>query len=921
MGRLAWSQLRFRPARLIALLVGMLVATTAFTVLTAASRTAQLRTTGTVSAHFVPAYEILVRPRGSRTALETRTGTVQPDFLSGIFGGISMAQYRQIEQVPGVSVAAPIAMVGYTLLAVTETFSVPAADYARPGRQLYRVSTTWVSDDGTSRITQPPSYLYVTPDSLRFDLAAGASRLEAVPGTPGVPVCQGAGTPPGVDPFGVAAQSRVDCWSKVDGEGTGVPGATGAELARPGPATFSVTWEVPVLIAAVDPVAEAKLDGLNRAVISGSYLTESARPQPTPAGVTSFPVLATSAIGTGEYAQSRLQLLASPSAPPQMNLGWLTQEAAAPGETVQTVRTSAQQAYQGLRHELVVTTTGHTYGAWAVWGYWSVGPTSYRRAAGAALTPVAVANPASAYYTGGIQAAPVDNQDNQYRALTVHAPSINLTQPHEATPGAPDQAIAHLVGVFDPARVTSFDPLSEVPLGAYEPVAAAPASRASQAALHGHDLLPNQNLGGYVSQPADLITTLSALPALENDYYGDAARAAAPISAIRVRVARVTGPNPVSLERIREVAQQIEQRTQLDVDIVAGSSPSATTIDLPRGKFGEPALTLAEDWVRKGVAIAILTAVDKSSLVLFTLILVVCALFVANSAAIAIRGRRRELGVLASLGWTRPRLFATVLGELATIGVCAGALGAATALPVSAALGLHASASRAAIAMPVAVAVALLAGLVPAWLAACAEPLASVRPPVLAVRRARQASTVARLAVVNVARTPARSLVGAVSLAVGVAALTVVTALTFAFRGVAVGTLLGDAVAVQVRGVDYVAVVSTVGLGVLSVADVVFLNLRERASELATFRALGWRPSALRRLVVAEGAIIGFAGSMGGAALGLAGAAVFTDQLPVTLWAVAAVAAAAGTIVTVAATLLPAQALHRLPAARLLAAE
>ena len=45
-----------------ALLLGMLLATTAFTVLTAASRTSQLRTVGTVSAHFVPAYEILVRP-------------------------------------------------------------------------------------------------------------------------------------------------------------------------------------------------------------------------------------------------------------------------------------------------------------------------------------------------------------------------------------------------------------------------------------------------------------------------------------------------------------------------------------------------------------------------------------------------------------------------------------------------------------------------------------------------------------------------------------------------------------------------------------------------------------------------------------------------------------------------------------------
>jgi putative ABC transport system permease protein len=68
--RLAWSQLRFRTGRALALLVGMLVATTAFTVLTATSRTAQAREVGTVAAHFVPAYDILVRPRGSRTALE-----------------------------------------------------------------------------------------------------------------------------------------------------------------------------------------------------------------------------------------------------------------------------------------------------------------------------------------------------------------------------------------------------------------------------------------------------------------------------------------------------------------------------------------------------------------------------------------------------------------------------------------------------------------------------------------------------------------------------------------------------------------------------------------------------------------------------------------------------------------------------------
>jgi predicted lysophospholipase L1 biosynthesis ABC-type transport system permease subunit len=125
--------------------------------------------------------------------------------------------------------------------------------------------------------------------------------------------------------------------------------------------------------------------------------------------------------------------------------------------------------------------------------------------------------------------------------------------------------------------------------------------------------------------------------------------------------------------------------------------------------------------------------------VLFALILIVCMLFVANSASTSVRGRRRELGVLACLGWTRPRLFTAVLSELAAIGLAAGLL-----------------------------------------------------------------------------RTPGRALVGAVSLAVGITALTILAAVTIAFRGVVVGSLLGNAVAVQVRGVDYIAVTATVALGVLA---------------------------------------------------------------------------------------------------------
>jgi putative ABC transport system permease protein len=905
MARLAWSQLRFAAVRVVALLAGLLLATTAFTVLTAASRTAQLRTVGTVSSHFMSAYQILVRPRGARTALEEQTGTVQPNFLAGIYGGITMSQYHQIAGLPGVSVAAPIAMVGYALVAAQIGFTIPAADYRGSGRQLYRAQTTWVSDGGTSRVTQPAGYTYVTPDRLQFNQSSGVID-ELVPQHGAKTVCPFNSGSTTASPFGIANQTILDCWSKVNG----IP--LGAAVPAP---QFVAGWVIPVLIAAIDPAAEAKLDGLNHAVVSGHYLPEHSHVT-TQGGESGFPVLASSASGMDEYAVTTLQRLGTPTTPPDMTVPWLTREASAPGQTLVTERTTAQQAYgQMLRFLGGNHAVGDRY---PITNYWSAGPVRYRRTATGALMPLQAHNPISTWRAPGVLNVSVDNEDNAYRQISAH------TQPGNQYAGGSGSAFAapNLVGTFDPVRIRSFDRLSEVPLGGYQPVLAAPATAASRRVLGAADLLPNQNLGGYVSQPVNLITSLSALPALLNSsQYEGNLHPGDPISVIRVRVAGVSGPNPVSLERIREVAQQIAVRTRLDVDIVAGSSSSPATVDLPAGKFGQPALTLTEFWVKKGVAVAILSAVDKNSVVLFILILVVCVLFVANSATAAIRGRRRELGVLACLGWTRPRLFATVLGELAAIGLIAGVLGAAAALPLSAALGLRASPGRAALAVPIAVVVAVTAGLIPAWLAARADPIASVRPAVLAAGRSRVPGGVTGLAATNVLRTPGRTLVGAVSLAVGITALTMLAALSLAFRGVVVGSLLGDAVAVQVRDVDFIAVTATVVLGVLAVADVVFLNITERSAELAAIRAFGWRESTLSRLVITEGVIIGLAGSLAGAAIGISAAAIFAGQAPGSLYLVAAAAAGAGVLITAAAAFLPARALRHLPAAHLLAAD
>ena len=76
----------------------------------------------------------------------------------------------------------------------------------------------------------------------------------------------------------------------------------------------------------------------------------------------------------------------------------------------------------------------------------------------------------------------MDNADTQYRPLLTHGP--------DGGDFTGDVASPKLAGTFKPAKIKSFDPLSQVPLGAYQPVAAAPASAASRTALDGRTCCP-----------------------------------------------------------------------------------------------------------------------------------------------------------------------------------------------------------------------------------------------------------------------------------------------------------------------------------------------------------------------------------------------------------------------------------------------
>jgi putative ABC transport system permease protein len=953
------SALRNRPWRAGTLALGILAAAVAFVLLTGSAATSALHIQGTLKSNYRNAYDILVRPTGSTTPLERQQGLVRPNFLSGIYGGITFKQYHEIEQIPGVGVAAPIANVGTVL--VEQQVKLSLKRFLGPQTdQLFRVRFSWLAQDGLSRYPAADEYLYATRRRVDGPLLSMTVR-DPLTGKPDE-VCDGyqPSRPLVRAPFAPVNSSTLRCASpNVSSALKNL--ATGAQLVLP--PVIELSFELPINVSAIDPEAEAKLVGLRGAMVSGSYLSNSTRPRLIGGSPTwrEIPVLAASRSFVDEHLQARIERLVAPAGtdvPGMVGAGacdgndfpdWsnchtfepplhpLPREPGPPGHRHTTAyrwltglrgipigRRSfdAQRLYaQGVRrksqYEVPTTEFSQTQ---ILHGYWRGAPVHYRRLPDGSLEPLPVKNGAAAWRDqwAGLGSSPylpqpTDNRDVQFRTISDTQANLGLINQDNQELNVP---VLRVVGLFDPNRLRGFSPLSRVPLETYYPPSLEPANARSRTLLHGQALLPSQNIGDYEQQPPLLLTNLHALQVLLSNsrFSGVSARQQhAPISEIQVRVKGVTGTDPLSRLRIRTVAQQIHAETGLQVDVTAGSSPHPIDITLPAGKFGRPKLLLSEGWSKKGATISYLKALDRKDLALFALVLVVCCFFLANGSLAAVRARRTEIGTLRTLGWPGRAIFTAVLGELLVVAAAAGLAGTGIAALLAWRFTLHVPLSRVLYVLPLAVVLALIAGVGPAWEATRGEPLDAVRPPVVPGRRGH-ARGFLRLALFNLRRLPLRTAIAAAGLALGVAALTILIGIERAFHGALLSTVLGNAVSIQVRRPDLVAAGITITLAALAVADVLYLNLRERAPELATLRATGWRDSHIVRLILLEGIGLGLLGSAAGLGVGLL---VGTELLPVPiqpLLAAGGIAAGAGVgAALIAATLPTAQALRLQP--------
>ena len=426
----------------------------------------------------------------------------------------------------------------------------------------------------------------------------------------------------------------------------------------------------------------------------------------------------------------------------------------------------------------------------------------------------------------------------------------------------------------------------------------------SRQLLGGRPLAADGNPGGYPGSAASLVVPLADIGAFTSGFTG--ANDAAPVGAIRVRVAGAAGDTAASQDQIRAVAQEIVRATGLHVQAVLGSTATTRVVDLPPGLHGRPALLVDEVWYHSDVRTTVWSGLGQDSMVLSALVLLAGEVVLAWGTWQVMCGRRSELATLRALGWQRRQLGSKLLAEFALAAVVAAAAATLAGYTVGALVGRREWAWL--LLGGVAAGAVVLLGTWrprrPAAAGVLAEPRRGRQPSRATVRR-QERTAVPSGPLRALLRSPSRTLLSTFVIAVADVALSLGLAARWAFSGAATPWTLRP-LTWESAVVNATAVLLALLLATFTVADLNSATLREHAAELRTLRAIGWTAGDLTRLMLRNALLPGLAGGLAGGAFDLLAGLPVASSAPQRLIALVGLAAAAGVAMSLLAAGVPA---------------
>lgn len=859
--------------RSVLLLLGLLAVSAGGLLVAAASQTTLVVAEGELSRYWRTTYDILVRPAGARSPIEEKYGLVEANHLSGLWGRITFKQYETIKSIPGVEVAAPIAMIGYIVGGVDgEKMPYPP----QPG--LYALDETFTVNDGV-RLYTPPDY----PSRTYYYFDRSPQQ-------------------PPTDFRGY----RYLGWLVVNDLRT----------------SAASHLSFPLLLAGIDPAQEALLTGLDQAVLAGRYLRsdeplesqlefieigEDVGVVPTverPQKQMALPILINATTYVDAAVQATLSRVRLPpdvsSVQDILDRGTSSLETL-PAQTLNSSRMNSQEIYRRMIAAIAPQFVG-----------------SPEQAKIVVLNQGVFEAPTRLVYRESV--APFDYGG---LVLELQPPGrLDLAWPqYRASVGRVDFGVLfewNPIGLFDIERLSRPAEIHSVPLETYfPPVALLRYDEQGNRLEPPRELHPTLNPLGYIQSPPLILTTLEAARALR----GEAA-----ISAIRVRVALDGCPanrspetcpmTPAAQRKIEAIAIEIARQTGLDVDIMVGSSPRRILVRVPGIGYVE------EQWIQKGVNLTYKQGIQLGHWLLLVTLLVAGGLFTLDLTWADVMARRHFIALQKALGWRSRTVFAHILGQTLLIGAAATAVGTFGALGMMWLLNWQAPPAWLWLGLPPAtLAIAALGALAPAWLASRLPPIVELQRGGLRYRRNRQTRLDFGLwayAWRGLLRRPGRALLTGLTAVLSAALLVLLLAVTLQQQAMLSGTLLGEFLLVRIERFHYALVGIGLGLAAFSTANSLLAGVLERQREIGLLKATGWRTNSVAWLFVLEGLWLGVLGGAAGALLGgLTFASLYRSVSPALALALLAGVSVPGLVGALAA-LYPARVAARVPPAEAL---
>ncbi|WP_442602910.1 FtsX-like permease family protein [Paenibacillus sp. KN14-4R] len=822
--RFIWSNWWRHKQRFILLLVGILIISSGLTFLSTLTESNFGTVSETLEKKWKASYDIVVRPPGTRSVTE-EDQLFEPNFLSGIDGGISVQQYETVKKITDVDIAAPLAVVGYLTDTIRfEKFPLPSE------KGIYRITNRVEVKGGMS------GDYYETKKYFNKGVALPEAGKQSL--------------------YGVYNFSEVD---------------------------FSTFFQR--LLVGIDPEQEARLVGLDKAIIgvdrsryfnandTSTVIFNSKSDVDDDSWEAQLPILVSSQPFVDENYTIKVERLDLPlqnDEQVRQTMGMVKEKG---GEhylnTVKAAQSliersnNSAKAYEIFTQSLTGIDPSTGKKVQNVTG--SIGGTHWLMFKPSALQMDKVTSPFGEKWPNAYRSQPVPNMvpeefDNQ-RYVNSYRDFKPFVDPKKL-PGI----IIHpnWVGIYDPGKLRlSKDPASETPLETYRV-----ASAKHVLDENGKPVNPPESVSatynplGLLTSPPTMLTTIDGATKM----FGDKA-----ISAIRVKVAGITDISEESQAKAKRVAEEIERQTGLIADVLLGSSPHPTLIQVPTNGDIPAVGWIEQTWMKIGEVTGLFQETQMGFSIIMLLILLVAVLYVQATQLVSLFMRRKEFAVLLAVGWRPARLKRMIVQEAAILGLFAAAVSGIIGVVMHLYKPDQIALSRIALFAGIGLVVYLLGSIWPTVLAGRIKPYETMRTGEITKQARRLVRTrgMFTMALNHFLGKIGRYSLSIVSIALPTALLVLLLFITSRLKGILYTSWIGQYISVQIGPQHYAAVAVTLMICILSTGEIVWQNVNERRVELFLLKAIGWRSGAVRKLILLEGWICGLLAGLIGYGIGL----------------------------------------------------